>query len=41
MNQQDTILPYCKSVKFLYNGVKKLYNGHAFIIPHKLSERET
>ena len=26
MNQQDMILPFCKSVKFLYNGVKKLYS---------------
>ena len=26
MNQQDTILPFCKSVKFLYSGVKKLYS---------------
>ena len=26
MNQQDMILPFCKSVKFLYSGVKKLYS---------------
>ena len=32
MNQQDTILPLCKSVKFLYSGVKKLYNGWFFDI---------
>ena len=24
------ILPYCKSVKFLYSGVKKLYNHKDF-----------
>ena len=30
MNQQDTILPLCKSVKFLYSGVKKLYNHKDF-----------
>ena len=24
------ILPYCKSVKFLYNGVKKLYSRKDF-----------
>ena len=30
MNQQDTILPYCKSVKFLYSGVKKLYSRKDF-----------
>ncbi len=23
MNQQDTILPFCKSVKFLYSGCKE------------------
>ena len=23
MNQQDMILPYCKSVKFLYSGCKE------------------
>ncbi len=28
MNQQDTILPFYKSVKFLYSGVKKLYSRH-------------
>ena len=28
MNQQNTILPFCKSVKFLYSGVKKLYSRH-------------
>jgi hypothetical protein len=27
-NQQDVILPFCKSVKNLYSGVKKLYNRH-------------
>ena len=31
MNQQDTILPFCKSVKFLYNGVKKLYSRKDFL----------
>lgn len=25
-NQQNTILSFCKSVKFLYSGVKKLYS---------------
>lgn len=24
MNQQDTILPLCKSVKFLYSGCKEI-----------------
>ncbi len=30
MNQQDTILPFCKSVKFLYTTVKKLYSRKDF-----------
>ncbi len=41
MNQQDMILPFCKSVKFLYSGVKKLYNEYTFLIPHKHIDRET
>lgn len=30
MNQQDAILPFCKSVKILYSGVKKLYSRKVF-----------
>ena len=31
MNQQDTFLPFCKSVKILYSGVKKLYSERVFL----------
>ena len=41
MNQQNTILPFCKSVKFLYSGVKKLYTEHVFLTRRRHNEYET
>ena len=38
MNQQDMILPYCKSVKFLYSGVKKLYTERVFLTRRRHNE---
>ena len=45
INQQDTILPFCKSVKFLYSGCKetlqsscKLGAGYFPIFMNKLEK---